>query len=411
MSPGVQRHFAGDQGLEDKEATMKLGNVRLIDGTGRVWDRATIHLDGERIATVTDAAVPPAGDTLDLSGKTVIPGLINCHSHLCLDGSPDPLSAWQRRSITENVLLAAGHAEATLRAGITTVRDLGGFDGVDLQLRKAIHDGLVPGPRMLASGKPLCMTGGQGHVLAREVDGPHEARKGAREQLKAGADIVKLMATGGVMTPGVEPGSAQLTWEEMRAAVEEAHKAGKLTASHAQGTAGVKNALRAGIDSIEHGFFLDAEAIDMMLEQGTVFVPTLAALQQALEAGTEAGIPPFVIEKARRATDAHLDSFRRAREAGVRIAAGNDGGTPFNLSDNLAGELECLVAAGMTPAAALDAAHSTAAELLGMADQIGTVEPGKLADLVVLDADPLDHISAVRQVHMVIKDGQHVRFG
>ena len=388
---------------------MILTNLRLIDGTGRVWDRATIEIEGERIAAVTGTGPPPGAEALDLAGKTATPGLINCHTHMCLDGSPDPMGAWQRRSITENVLLAARHAEATLGAGITTVRDLGGFDGVDLQLRKAIHDGLLPGPRMLASGKPLCMTGGQGHVLAREVDGPDEARKGAREQLKAGADVVKLMATGGVMTPGVEPGSAQLTYEELRAAVEEAEKAGKLTASHAQGTAGVKNALRAGIGSIEHGFFLDAEAIDTMLEQGTVFVPTLAALHQVLEAGTEAGIPAYAIEKARRATDAHLDSFRRAREAGVRIAAGNDGGTPFNRSDNLAGELECLVAAGMTPAEALDAAHGTAAALLGMADQIGTVEPGKRADLVVLDADPLADISAVRQVHMVIKAGQRVR--
>lgn len=343
---------------------------------------------------------------MDLGGRTVIPGLRNCHTHLCLDGSPDPDAALETRSLTENVLVAAKHAESTLRAGVTTVRDLGGWEYVDLGLKKAISDGLIPGPRMLVSGKVLCMTGGQAHFMGVEVDGPVEARKGARAQLKAGADIIKVMATGGVMTPGVEPGSAQLTCEEMRAAIEEAEKACKLTAAHAQGTAGIKNALRAGVGSIEHGFYLDAEAIDMMLERGVFFVPTLAALHHAIEAGTEAGIPAYVVEKAKRVSDAHLGSFRRAVEAGVRIGAGNDGGTPFNLANNLAGELGCMVNAGMSPADAMDTAHGAAAELLGLADQIGTVEPGKLADLVVLEGDPLADISAVHNVYLVIKGGQ-----
>ena len=397
---------------------MYLSNVRLIDGTGRVWEQAAIQIEGDRIVAVLDAAEvftlpevagPGSIDIHDLAGKTVLPGLINCHTHLCLDGSADPEGAWKRRSPTENVLLAAKHAEATLQAGITTVRDLGGPEGVDLGLREAVNGGLVPGPRMLVSGQVLCMTGGHGHLLGgREVDSPDEARKGAREQLKAGADVIKVMATGGVMTPGVEPGAAQLTMEEMRAAVQEAEKAGKLTATHAQGTMGIKNAIRAGVDSVEHGIYLDNEAIDMMLERGTYLVPTLAAVHHILEAGIEAGIPAFIIEKAERVSEAHVKSFQRAQEAGVRIAAGNDGGTPFNLGDNLASELECMAAAGMSPAKALDAAHRTAAELLRMADQIGTVEPGKLADLVVLDADPLADISAVRSVHLVIKAGQPV---
>jgi imidazolonepropionase-like amidohydrolase len=388
---------------------MILCNARLIDGTGRVWQRAAIHIADDRITTVTDAE-PDSTDepALNLGGKTVVPGFINCHVHLCLDGSPDPITAWASRSLTENVLIAGKQAETTVKAGITTVRDLGGVDGVDLGLKKAINDGVIPGPRMLVSGRVLCMTGGHGHVIGREVNGPDEARKGAREQLKAGADVIKVMATGGVMTPGVEPGSPQLTFEELRAAIEEAEKAGKLTATHAQGTTGIKNAVRAGIDSIEHGFFLDAEAIDMMLERGTFFVPTLAALYHIIEGGLESGIPSYVVEKAARASDAQLDSFRRAREAGVRVAAGNDGGTPFNTADNLSSELERMVDAGVSPADALETAHKTAAELLGLSGQIGTVEPGKLADLVVLDADPLADISAVRQVLMVFKDGQRV---
>jgi imidazolonepropionase-like amidohydrolase len=391
---------------------MILDNVRLVDGTGRVWERAFIRIEGERIADVgstegfAGAGGAAGSEILDVEGWTAIPGLINCHTHLCFDASPDAWAAWAGRSMTENVLVAALQAEAALQAGITTVRDLGGVDGVDLGLKKAIQGGVVPGPRMLVSGQLLCMTGGQAHSIGREVDGPDEARKGAREQLKAGADIIKVMATGGVLTPGVEPGSAQLTFEEMRAAIEEAEKAGKQTASHAQGTVGIKNAVRAGIDSIEHGFFLDAEAIDMMLERGTFFVPTLAALYHVLEAGPEAGIPAHALEKAKRVVDAHLDSFRRARESGVRIGAGNDGGTPFNPSSNLVSELELLVQAGMTPPEALDAAHRSAAELLRMEGEIGTVEAGKMADLVVLDSDPLADVSALREVRMVIKGGQ-----
>jgi imidazolonepropionase-like amidohydrolase len=388
---------------------MIIHNAHLIDGTGRVWERAAIHIEGDRIVAVRDLNVGTTDeDTLDLGGRTVIPGLINCHTHLCLDGSPDPNSAWVQRSLTENVLVAARHAAKTLQAGVTTVRDLGGWDGVDLGLKKAIHAGLIQGPRMRVSGKVLCMTGGHAHFMGREVDGPDEVRKGAREQLKAGADIIKVMATGGVMTPGVEPGSAQLTYEELRAAVEEAQKAGKLTATHAQGTTGIKNAVRAGIDSIEHGFFLDSEAIDMMLARGTFFVPTLAALYHIIEAGLESGIPEFIIEKAKRTQAAQLDSFQRAYTAGVLIAAGNDGGTPFNTADNLVSELERIVAAGLSPADALATAHSAAAQLLRMSDQIGSIEPGKLADLVVLNADPLADISAVRQVYAVFKAGKRI---
>jgi imidazolonepropionase-like amidohydrolase len=385
---------------------------KLIDGTeGAPIEDVVVVIEGDRISIVGKAdatTVPTGAEVIDVTGKTVIPGLINCHTHLCLDGSPDPLTALMQRSFTENVLIAAKHAEAALRAGVTTVRDLGGWEGVDLGLKKAINDGVILGPRMLVSGKLLCMTGGHGYFMGCEVDGPDDSRKGAREQLKAGVDIIKVMATGGVMTAGVDPGSVQLTFEELRAAIEEAEKAGKLTAAHAQGNAGIKNSILAGIDSIEHGFFLDAEAIDMMLEQGTFFVPTLAAMYEVIERGPEFGIPAFMIEKAQRASDAHLDSFRRARAAGVCIAAGNDGGTPFNLADNLASELERMVAAGMSCVEALVTAHSTASELLRMTEQIGTVEPGKLADLVVLDADPHADISAVRQVHMVIKAGQRV---
>ena len=391
---------------------MLLTNARVFDGTGKLWVDATIRLEGDRIASVSvgTAPTPVAGEeVLDLAGKTVIPGLINCHTHICLDGSPDPAATWKHQTITKNVLVATQHAERTIRAGITTVRDLGGMEYVDIALRDTINEGVIPGPRMKVSGKVVCMTGGHGWgVGGREADGPAETRKAAREQLKAGADVIKVMATGGVMTFGVEPGSQQLTYDEMRAAIEEAEKTGKLTASHAQGTDGVKAVTKAGIDSIEHGFFLDDEAIDLLLEHGTYFVPTLAALYYIIEAGPDAGIPEFMVEKAKRCSDAQLASVEKAWKASVPIATGNDGGTPFNTSDNLAGELEQLVAGGFSPQEALLAATRVSSKLLRMEDEIGTVEAGKLADLVVLGADPLEDISNVRKVEMVIKGGQIV---
>ena len=400
-------------GNQDKNRNLKaLIGGKLIDGTGGVIiEDAIVVIEGTRISSVGKAdttMVPKGAEAIDVTGKTIIPGLINCHTHLCLDGSLDPIAAVLEHSLTENVLVAAIHADDALRSGVTTVRDLGGWEGIDLGLKKAIDDGMILGPRMLVSGKLLCMTGGTAHDIGCEVDGPDEVRKAARKQLKAGADCIKVMATGGVMTAGTDIGSAQLTVEELRAAIEEAEKAGVLTAAHAHGTAGIKNAILAGVDSIEHGSFLDDEAIDMMLERNTTYVPTFAPGYEAIERGTEFGIPVFMIEKAQRASDAHLDSFRRAREAGVRIAAGNDGGTPFNRADNLACELERMVDAGMSCVEALDTAHRTAADLLRMSKQIGTVEPGKLADLVVLDADPQADIRAVRQVYMVIKAGQRV---
>jgi imidazolonepropionase-like amidohydrolase len=400
-------------GIQDKNDNLvALIGGTLIDGLGATpVEDAVVVIEGERISSVgkSDVASISTGvEVIDVTGKTIIPGLINCHAHLCLDGSPSPTIALGQRSFTENVLIAAKHAQDTLRAGVTTVRDLGGWKGVDFGLKKAINDGVILGPRLLVSGELLCMTGGTAHFMGREVDGPDEVRKGAREQLKAGADIIKVMATGGVMTPGGDPTSVQLTFEELRAAIEEAKKAGKLTAAHAHGAAGIKNAILAGIDSIEHGFFLDDDSIEMMLDRGIYFVPTLAAIYEVIERGSESGIPSFMIERAKRASDVHLDGFRRAREAGVRIVAGNDGGTPFNRADNLASELERMVAAGMSCVEALATANSNAAELLCLSEEIGTVEPGKLADLVVLDADPLVDIHAVRQVRMVIKSGQRV---
>jgi imidazolonepropionase-like amidohydrolase len=388
-----------------------LRNARLIDGTGKVWDCADIVISVGRIESITPRAAPSPvqADEIDLTGRTVIPGLVNCHVHVCLDPGADPWALWDGRSLAENVLVAAKQVEAMLRAGITTARDLGGIAGVDIGLKRAVARGLLSGPRLLVSGNFLTMTGGHGHTHGGlEVDGPDEARKGARQQIKAGADVIKVMATGGVMTEGVEPGAAQLSHDELGAAVEEAHKAGRKAATHAQGTAGIINALRAGVDSIEHGFYLNEEAIALMLERSVTFVPTLSALYRIIEHGQAEGVQPFVVEKACRAVDAQWASVQRAHRAGVSIAAGNDGGSPFNPQSDLAMELELLVQVGLSPAEALATATCQAASLLGLSDEVGTVQPGKRADIVVLSGDPLAEIGAVRQVQMVVWGGSSV---
>ena len=389
---------------------MILHNVRLIDGTGQVLEKCHIRIDEEVIASVSTEpmALEPGAEELDLEGRTVIPGLINCHTHICLEPSPDPQTSLLQTSLAENVIATEKRMPRMLRAGITTVRDLGGYAHIDIGLKRAIEKGLTQGPRLLVSGRLLAMTGGHGYWLGREVDGPAEVCKGAREEIKAGADVVKVMATGGVMTLGTEPGAPQLSYEEMAVAVEEARKAGRRTAAHAQASEGILNAVRAGIDSIEHGHYLSNEAIALMAEKGTYLVPTLAALYRILQHGEDAGIPSFMVDKSRRANDAQLDSVRRAYEAGVFIAAGNDGGTPFNPHDDLATELELLVQIGLEPAEALAAATSGAAALLRLSDEVGTVEAGKQADLVILGADPLTDISAVRNVEMVVQAGRIV---
>jgi imidazolonepropionase-like amidohydrolase len=383
-------------------------------GDGRILEHATVLVEGERIVKVEEGnvAIPNDAYKIPLDGRTLLPGFIDCHVHLCLDGSPDPVSASLAEPMTISALRAADFARQTVMAGVTSVRDMGGKDGIDIGLKQAIQSGLVPGPRMLVSGRLICMTGGHGWQMGQEVDGPDEVRKAARDQIKAGADIVKLMATGGVMTPAVEPGSEQLTEDELRAGIQEAHKAGKKTATHAMGTQGILNALRAGIDSIEHGVYLNEEAISLMVKGNIPLIPTLSALYHILTKGVEAGIPRFAVEKTLVVEPFHVESVRMAREAGVRIAMGTDAGTPFNTHGHNLGELERLVERGFTPMEALEAGTRIASEVLGLENQIGTIEVGKLADLVVVQGNPMDDVGVLlpeEAVHLVMQGGKLVK--
>jgi len=387
-----------------------LRNARLIDGAGNIWEQVEIHVEDGRIGAVSAGGLQGLhgvhgvqSESIDLMGKTVIPGLMNCHTHICGVWQAQP-GATPEQLAVEYTLRGARWLEEALNKGVTAIRDLGGKDHIDLGLKRAVEKGLLAGPWVRASGRAICMTGGHGHANGIEADGPHGARRAARLQLKAGADVIKLIATGGILTPGTQPGSPQLTQEEMAAAVEEAHKAGWTAAAHAEGREGIRNAVLAGVDSIEHGYGLDDEIIELMLRRGTFLCPTLTCDLRIAEHGAELGIAADAVDKMRRWIDHLLDSFQRAHQAGVRIAAGNDGFADWVSVGDMASEIAAMVEYGMDAHSALLAATANAAQLLQLPDE-GMVAPSKRANLVVLEGDPLTDISAVGRVAAVMKDG------
>ena len=395
--------------------TIAFVDGRVIVGDGRILEHATVLVEDGKIVKIAQnsTTIPKDTQKIPLDGQTLLPGFIDAHIHICMDGSPDPMAVSLSESPIITTLKAAQSARRTLMAGVTTVRDMGGKDGIDFGLRQAIDSGLIPGPRMLISGRLICMTGGHGWQVGLEANGPDEVRKAAREQIKAGVDIVKLMATGGVLTPAVEPGSEQLTEEELRAGVEEAHKAGKKTATHAMGTRGIQNALRAGIDSIEHGVYLDDETVSMMIERNIPFIPTISALYNIEAKGIEAGIPAFAVEKTLKVKPFHMESIRMAREAGVLVAAGTDAGTPFNLHGQNLAEIKLLVDyGGFSPMGAIEAGTGIAARVLGLEKEVGTVAEGKVADLVLVEGNPLDNIDVLlnqESIRLVMQRGKIVK--
>src|SRR5690606_1055457 len=337
-------------------------------------------------------------------GRTVLPGLINCHVHLTADGAPDLIGQIESDTVPTATLRAARTAWQTLRSGVTTVRDCGAPDNIVIDLAREIERGLVPGPRVQPAGRLITMTGGHGHHIGREADGPDEVRKAARTELKCGAEVLKVMATGGVLTPGVTPMQTALLPEELAVVAQEAHNAGKRVTTHAIGRAGIHNALLAGVDSIEHGFYLDDELLEIAVDRGTFLVPTMLAVDGIIR-NAAAGIPAWVVEKAEREAQRQRESFVAAVASGMRIAAGTDAGTPYNAHGDFARELELMVRHGLTPMQALMAATSAAAQNLGLDHDLGTLAVGKLADLVLVDGDPVADITAAGRVALVVKDG------
>ncbi len=382
-------------------------------GDGRVLDRATVIIEGDRIQKVSrkDTVLPRGAEVIDIKGKMLLPGFVDCHLHILIDGSPNPMAAVESNSMHMITLRATVHARDTLMAGITTARDMGGTGVVEIAIRNAIKMGMIQGPRLLVSGQQICMTGGQGWQFGREADGPDEVRKAAREQIKAGCDIVKLMATGGIMTPGVEPGAVQLTVMELQAGVEEAHRANRKCASHAQGTEGILNSLAAGVDSIEHGFFLNEACIERMRVDKIPLVPTLGP-GDMIEKAVDFGVPDFIIEKSRHVRGPHIESLAMAKQAGILIGMGADCGTPLLPHGSNLIELVSLVQNGFTPEEALVIGTLNGARILGLDDQLGSIGEGLLADLVVVEGDPLADISLLTRpenISWVLQGGKVVK--
>jgi len=399
--------------------------ARLFDGTSdaTIAD-AVVLVQGSRItAKGSRLPVPPGAQVIDLGDVSLLPGFIDAHTHVTDESSNDwnaDTVSGLRRTIPEATLRAAELARRTLLAGFTTVRDVGSADYIDVGLRNAIASGVTLGPRMLVSVHALGARGGHcdntGYPFQRFgpepgiadgiASGPDQFRDAVRFQVKYGADVIKVCATGGVLSLADDVGAPQLTQAEMDALVDEAHRLGRRTAAHAHGAEGAKVAIRAGIDSIEHGSFLDDEAVKMMHEHGTYLVPTLMAGEYAGGRKATRKYPPEIAAKALQALDGRSSAFKRAVGAGVKIAFGTDSGvSPHGRN---AEEFTLLVEHGLSPAAALRTSV-TAATLLGVERITGTIEAGKEADIVAVAGDVLRNIAATETVRFVMKGGTIVR--
>jgi imidazolonepropionase-like amidohydrolase len=376
---------------------------RLYDGTPAApRENVTVVVDGGTVVQIASAETVSAERTYDAA--CVVPGLINAHAHLEMNGEPDTQGLYLIKTPPQRTLDAARHARLALEAGVTTIRDLGASEANSIAVRDAVARGDYPGPTIVPAGRAICMTGGHGFFVGREADGPWDVRKAVREQLKAGAGCIKLIATGGVLTKGAVPGQDQLSEEEMRAAIVEARTHGLRVAAHAIGTNGIKNALRAGVTSIEHGHLLDDEAIELFKERGAYLVPTLAAVVCIYENAANGQQPDYVIRKATEIYERAATNIGKAWRAGVVIAGGSDAGTPYNYHQAYAYEVELMVRMlGMTPQQALTAATATAGELLGVTS--GILAEGRPADLLLLDADAGADARALRAPRVVIKAG------
>jgi imidazolonepropionase-like amidohydrolase len=402
------------------EVAVKAGRV-LDVRTGQYAANQIIWIENGRIKEIGAASelagkLPKDARIIDLSKDTVLPGLIDCHTHLTM--SPWTLGpAGLRMSYPRQALLGARNARVTLEAGFTTVRNVGASGYSDIALRDAINAGDVPGPRMLASGPPLSITGGHAdeNFLAPQfnafsdgvADGQDAVIHKVRENIKYGADVIKFMATGGVLSEGDNPALEQYSPEEMRAIVETAHGLGRKVAAHAHGALGIKNAVLAGVDSIEHGSFVNEEDIQLMKQHGTYLVPTLYLMDWFMENYRSLGLSEGVVAKAKLVMPAARENVARAFKEGVKVAFGTDAAVyPHGLN---AHEFPVMVSLGLTNLQAIQAATVNAADLLGWSDRVGTLEPGKFGDLIAVQGDPMHDTSVLEHVTFVMKGGEVVK--
>ena len=390
---------------------------RLLDvKTGKTLSNQVIVIQDEKIVSVGSSTQIPAGAlTIDLSNATVLPGLIDAHTHIT--GTTNFGYSRLGISIPREALNGARNARVTLDAGFTTIRNVGASGFTHVALRDAINAGDVPGPRMLVSGPALSITGGhcddnllpfEWHAQSEGVaDGVEAVQRKTREIIKYGADLIKVCATGGVLSHGDNPQASQFTLEEMKAIVADAHRLGRKVAAHAHGAQGIRWASEAGVDSIEHGSYIDDAAIADMKKNGTYLVPTLYLADWFLANAERIGTPPELIAKGREVMPAARKNIARAFAAGVKVGFGTDAAVyPHGLN---AHEFAVMVKLGLTPLQAIQAATINDADLLGWSDKVGTLEPGKWADIVAVDGDPLADVTTLERVKFVMKGGEVVK--
>jgi len=392
---------------------------RMVDVVeGKVINQAVIVVDGNKILAAGQARsvnVPQGARVIALGDHTLMPGLMDMHVHLTSDATKH---GYKRLSVSlpRATITGVKHARQTLEAGFTTVRNVGAPGFADVALRDAINEGDVPGPRMFVAGPSLGVTGGHcdSNLLPYEfheksegvADGPWEVRKAVRRNIKYGATVIKFCATGGVLSKGTKVGAQQYTQQEMKALIEEAHLRGLTVATHAHGTSGIKAAIRAGVDSVEHGSLLDDEAIALAKEHGTYFSMDVYVTEYILNEGAKAGILEESLAKERTVGKQQRDNFRKAVEAGVNMVFGSDAGV-YPHGDNPK-QFARMVKFGMSPMQAIQAATINAATLLKQQDNLGSLSPGKYADIVAIPGNPLQDMSKMEQVSMVMKDGDVV---
>ena len=416
--------FAIDSIADEHTTIIHAGTLLAVPGNAPENNQSII-IEGGKITRVEDGFVDPAGVSgevavIDLSDKFVLPGLMDMHVHLLFELGPNSRMEALRVTTSMRAMKGAMHARRTLDAGFTTVRDLGGEPEAIYALRDAIASGFVPGPRIIAAGSSLAATGGHGDIdgVKAELltlwtpeticDGPYDCRRAARYAIKYGADWIKITATGGVLSDTATGTDQQMTDDELTEIMDTAHGLGVRVAAHAHGTDGINAALRAGVDTIDHGSFLDKESIRLFRQTGAYLVPTLSPSYK-IPAQME-GNPFFtdaIKAKARAASAASKANFGSAYEAGVKIAFGTD--TAVTKHGENADEFGMMVESGMTEMDAIRSATVVAAELLEMSDTLGTIEPGKMADIIAVESSPLDDITVLENVSVVVKDGKQVK--
>lgn len=387
---------------------------RVLDvRTGNVINQAVILIENDRIKAIgPQVSIPANATVVDLSRMTVLPGLMDCHTHLTFEPGGMGYSSLGV-SVPREALKGAKNARLTLEAGFTTVRNVGAKGYSDIALHDAIEAGDVPGPRVIASGPSLGITGGhcddnmlapEYHYVAEGVaDGVPEVMRKTRENIKYGAGVIKFCSTGGVLSLGDDPKASQYSLEEMKAIVAEAHRAGRKVAAHAHGGEGIRLAVLAGVDSIEHGSYIDEEGVKLMKERGTYLVPTLYLTDWFLENYPKLGLPPTIIEKAKEVMPAMKKNIGRAFQLGVPVAFGTDSAVyPHGLNGR---EFAVYVRLGMTPLQAIQTATVQASKLLGWEDRAGALEAGKYADLIAVEGDPLKDVTELERVKWVMKGG------